>query len=296
MYKKSLNNNRWKLWLGVWFLFFIVACSKQNDTRTVDTLNVAILPDQNEQQVRSKYKPLIEHFKSHAGINAKLFVPESYNQLLQWFDSKQVDLALFGGVTYVKAHLKNNAIPLVMRDVDGGFRSVIIVSASNPAKSLHDLKGGSLAFGSRLSTSGHYMPRYFFQKENIIPEAFFSQIKYSGAHDITAEWVRDGKVDVGVSNSGVVNEMFRDGRLKRNKVKIIWQSPNFADYVWAIQPDVSEKQKIRIRDSFLHMSHDEKDKLLLKILGANYYIPVVTSDFSKLQEITLKIKQRAILR
>lgn len=295
MYKKLFNKNSRSLWLGIVFIFFIAACSKQNGIRTVDTLNVAILPDQNEQQLRSKYQPLLEYFKSHAGIGAKLLVPKSYSQLLHWFDTKQVDLALFGGVTYVKAHLKNKAIPLVMRDVDGGFRSVVLVHASNPAKSLDDLKGASLAFGSTLSTSGHYMPRYFFQKRNIVPEEFFSQIQYTGAHDLTAEWVRDGKVDVGVSNSGVVNEMYRDGRLEKSKVKIIWKSPHFADYVWAIQPDINEKQVVKIRDAFLHMNHDDEDKFLLKILGANYYIPIITSDFSKLQEITLKFKQRALL-
>lgn len=279
---------------GLCLLFFMAACSNEESVRTIGTFKIGVLPDQSESQLRMKYQPLIEHLNAHAGINSKLLIPGSYKELLQWFESKQVDVALFGGVTYVKAHLKLNALPLVMRDVDGNFRSVALVQVNNPAKSLNELKGSSLAFGSELSTSGHFMPRYFLQKKNINPETFFSNIQYSGAHDLTVEWVRDGKVDVGVSNSGIVNAMFADGRLKNDQVKIIWKSPAFSDYVWAIQPDISKQQRIKIRDAFLHMNYDEEDKTLLKHLGANYYIPSVDSDFSDLQQVVLEMQQRAV--
>lgn len=282
------------IWLGLCLLVFMAACSKEEPVRTVDTLKIAVLPDQSESQLRMKYQPLIEHLNSHAGVKSKLLIPKSYKELLQWFEFKQVDLAMFGGVTYVKAHLNFNALPLVMRDVDGDFRSVALVRVNNSAKSLKDLKGSSLAFGSELSTSGHFMPRYFLQKKNINPETFFSNTEYSGAHDLTAEWVRDGKVDVGFSNSGVVNAMFADGRLKNNQVKIIWRSPPFSDYVWAIQSDISKQQRIKIRDAFLHMNHDDEDKALLKHLGANYYIPSVGSDFSELQQVILDMQQREV--
>ena len=294
MNKQSYKINRWNLCFCICIALFMAACTKEESVRTIETLNVAVLPDQSEAQLRRKYQPLLEHLKSHAGLNSKLLIPKSYKELLEWFDKKQVDLALFGGVTYVKAHLQSNALALVMRDVDGRFRSVVLVRANNTATSLQDLKGASLAFGSELSTSGHFMPRHFFQQKNINPETFFSNVQYSGAHDLTAEWVRDGNVDVGVSNSGIVNDMFADGRLKKEQVKVIWKSAPFSDYVWAIQSDVNKQQRIKIRDAFLHMNHDEDDKALLKHLGANYYIPSVSSDFSGLKQVILGTQQRAV--
>lgn len=274
--------------------FFIAACSQENSTRTIETLSVAVLPDQSEEKIRSKYQPFLNHIKLHTGLNTRLIIPASYDELLQLFVSKKVEMALFGGVTYVMAHKQAKALPLVMRDVDGRFKSVAIVRVDNPAKNIQDLKGASISFGSSLSTSGHFMPRYFFQQDNIIPETFFSQILYSGAHDLTAEWVRDGKVDAGIANSGVVHQMFMDGQLSKDKLKIIWESPPFSDYVWAVQPDINKQQRTLIRDVFLHMNQDDEDELILRNLGANYYIPAVQEDFSSLAQIVQQMERQNI--
>ena len=270
----------------------MTACSQEDNTRTIETLNVGSLPDQNESLLRAKYQPLLKYLNSSTGLTSKLLIPESYEQLLEWFDESRVDMALFGGVTYVKARQKNRAVPLVMRDVDSRFRSVALVSISNTANRIRDLKGASLAFGSRLSTSGHFMPRYFLQNDNIEPESFFSTVEYSGTHDRTAEWVRDGKVEVGILNSGVAAEMLNDGRLSKDKVKILWESPPYADYVWAIQPDISKQQRTSIRDAFMLMSQNHEAEELLQSLGANYFISATHEDFINLEKIVLQMDQQ----
>lgn len=282
---------RWKLGLTLLFSLFLLSCSENNNGRTVKLLKVAVLPQQSKSIQRKNYQPIIEHIYEHSGIPTKLFIPDSYEDLLALFVNKKVDMALFGGVTYIQAHLKANALPLVMRDIDGRFKSVVLIAKNNPAKSLNDLEGVSFAYGSRLSTSGHLMPRHFFEQKKIISETFFKNIRYSGAHDRTAIWVRDGKVDAGVLNAGIVNEMFRDGRLTKDKVKVLWESPPYADYVWAIQPDINTEQRIRLRNTFLHMNQDEEDLKILKKMGANYYIPASHKDFSSLEKIVLKMEK-----
>lgn len=282
----------YKMLLSLVLSLFLLACSEGDKSRTLKTLNVAVIPHQNEAVQRSKYQPLISHIEEETGIPSKLHIPDSYEQLLEWFVTKKVDMALFGGVTYVQAHLKANAFPLVMRDVDSKFKSVVLVQAKNAAKNLNDLKNTSFLFGSRLSTSGHLMPRYFFQKKNIIAESYFSEIKYTGAHDRTAEWVRDGKANAGVLNSSIVKEMFADGRLTQDNIKLIWESPSYADYVWAIQADIDKKQKNDIRDVFMHLNQKEEDVDILKKLGATYYIPASHEDFINLEKIVLQMDKK----
>ena len=291
---KKLNKGSDRNILVVWMLAIVIvlcACDSNKDLTNEEIIHVAVLPDQNEVHLRARYQPLLDYLKSHANLNAKLLIPADYTQLLDWFDDKKIDLAMFGGVTYVKAHIRSNASALVMRDVDGRFRSVGLVRVENPADNFKQLKGESLAFGSRLSTSGHLMPRHYFSLEQIIPETYFSEIKYSDAHDRTAEWVRDGKVDFGVANSGVVNEMFLDGRLSKDKVKVIWESPPFSDYVWAVQSDISKPLRTLIRDAFLHMNQDQAEYALLQRLGANYYIPAKHQDFSVLEDVVIVMGQ-----
>jgi len=284
------------VWLGLLLGLLVAACSQDDRESSVGPFRVAVLPDQSEAQLRRKYHPLLEFFKLHTGLQFELLIPESYDQLVQWFADKRIDMARFGGASYVKASLQSNASPLVMRDVDGRFRSVALVHADNPANSLRDVEGASLAFGDRFSTSGHFMPRYFFQQENIIPENYFSKILYSGAHDRTAAWIRDGKVDMGLVNAVIVNEMFHDGRLRMEDVRIVWTSPTYANYVWAVQPELSKKRRTLIRDAFLHMSEHAGGKLLLKTLGGNYYIPAGQEDFDRLQQVILQMEQAGLVQ
>ena len=292
LYAKSRDRDRWRLWPCLLLCLLVAACSRDDGARTVETLRIAVLPDQSEAKLRLKYQPLLDYIETHTGLHCELLIPESYDQLLQWFIDRQIDMARFGGVAYVKAHLQARAAALVMRDVDAHFRSVALVHADYPADSLQDLAGASLAFGDRLSTSGHFMPRYFLQQQDIIPEKYFSEVRYSGAHDRTAEWVRDGKVEAGLVNAVIVDEMFLDGRLGRENVRIIWVSPPYADYVWALQPDISKQQGILMRDAFLQMNQGAEGKLLLQELGGNYYIPAGHDDFSRLEQVILELDQQ----
>ncbi|NQZ10275.1 MAG: phosphate/phosphite/phosphonate ABC transporter substrate-binding protein [Algicola sp.] len=262
----------------------LFGCSDVDSTAN-KTLYIGVLPDLNEAMLHKKYQGLVTYLQTTTNIKCQLKVPGSYNQLLRWFNNKEVDIALFGGVTFVKAQRKASAEPLVMRAIDARFKSVMLVRAKNPANGLSELKGGTLAFGSRLSTSGHYMPRYFFQKQQITPENLFQRIEYSGAHDTTALWVERGKVDAGVANAQIVYSMLEDGRLNKDKVKIIWQSPPFADYVWAVQSTMSEQYKQLLRDAFLSMSQHPEQQPLLDALGADYYIPSRAKDFAKLAQV-----------
>lgn len=292
--KKSHEKYKWNLWLGLVVSFLLASCSENDNSRTVETLTIAVVPQQSVAKQRSIYEPLVNHINKHTGITTTLLIPKSYAELLEWFVNKKIDMAMFGGVTYVKAHLKAQAYPLVMRDVDSHFKSVVLIQSKNSAKELKDLKDASFVFGSRLSTSGHFMPRYFFQSKNIIPETFFSEVNFSGAHDRTAEWVRDGKAEAGVLNSDIARKMYLDGRLDKEKIKVLWESPPFADYVWAIQSDISDKQKTLIRDAFLHMSQvlDDEDKKILGNLGAKYFIPASHDDFAELEKIILKMEEK----
>jgi len=270
--------------------FIVSSCSKDiEETGGIEKLRVAVVPVQSEVLLREKYQPLIDYIKLHLDIEVELLVPESYKQLLDWFDEKKVDLARFGGVTYVKAHRKSGAVPVVRKNHDDSSRSVLIVKSGSQIYSLKDLKNKSISYGSRLSTSGHLMPRYYFEQKEIISENYFSSVKYSGAHDLTANWVLNGEVDVGVAKSRIIYEMIKDGRIEDEQLKIIWQSPLYADNVWAVQGYIDDKQRRKIRDAFFMLSQQGAGRKILTKLGVNYYIPAVHMDFVNLEGIVQRI-------
>jgi len=265
---------------------FLFACSESNKNIPI---RVSLLPDTSKEQLDKRYKPLLNYITEKTGIQFQLVYSDSYSDLYNKFVTKEIDFAYFGGFTYVKAHIKADAVPLVFRDADERFYSVVLVKNKNPAKQLSDLKNTDFAFGSKLSTSGHLMPRYFFSKRNITPETFFSKTHYSGSHQKTALMVQNNEVNAGVANAEIITRMFNDGRLKKQDVRILWTSPPFPDYVWAMQSHISTEKKAKIREAFLSLTKDIADQAtILKNLGAEYFLPATHENFTVLEDTVRK--------
>jgi phosphonate transport system substrate-binding protein len=272
----------------------LVSCSidNQKDRTSPKTIRVAVVPEESKEKLLNKYSPLIKYLSKDTGLKFELLIPETYEELLEMFHEDQVDLAHFGGFTFIKAHLKDQALPLVMRNVDTRFTSYFLVKDDHPAKTISEFRNMIFSFGSKLSTSGHLMPRFFLHEKKVIPEDFFSETHYSGSHDKTAYWVRDGKVDVGVANAKIVDKMFEDGRLKKNDVRVLWQTPLYSDYVWALQSKIGTTIQNKIRDAFLGLSSEnEAHRQTLKGLNANHYIPADLDDFSNLKLVAETLAQ-----
>jgi phosphonate transport system substrate-binding protein len=264
----------------------LTACTGSEATPSTSSVRIGVLPDESSDALRERFLPLFEFLSHDTGLAYELIIPESYDDLLTKFGAGQIDLAYFGGVTFVKANAGHGAIPIVMRDVDSRFTSVIIVHGESEM-GMRDLRGKQMAFGSKLSTSGHLMPRHFLHNvHEITPEDHFKRIRYSGRHDLTAYWVRDGEVDVGAANSEVVSKMFEDGRLQQGDVRIIWTTPPFADYVWAAHPRVPESRRQAIQQAFLKLSvNDPQHEMVLSNLGAAGFYPASTKNFSLLTQV-----------
>lgn len=264
--------------------YFFIQPSPIHDSTDTEILRIGVLPDEEKENLRERYKPLLDHLSTRTDINCQLVVPDSYAELVQLFSDNKIDLAHFGGLTFIQVNTFYDAQPLVMRDIDTHFTSFFLAKKNQNDFSFFENK--IFSFGSKLSTSGHLMPRHFLQTEQQIdPENYFSNIIFSGAHDKTAYLVRDGKVDLGVANSEVIRQMFNDGRLQENDLHIIWETPPYANYVWVANKHLNEKTKTQLLDAFLELDlNTPHHKTILKSLGARIFLPASVKDFSLLKK------------
>lgn len=260
--------------------------TKEEGAPTLELLRIGILPDETKDKLIERYTPLFRYLSEEIAIPYKLVIPDTYSELVELFHDGKVDLAYFGGFTFVKAHIQDDAIPLVMRDVDTRFTSYYLVRTDSTAGTLRDFKGKRFSFGSNLSTSGHLMPRHFIQEMGIIPEDFFSEVVYSGKHDLTAYHVRDGKVALGVANSAVIKKMYKDGRLSEKEVRIMSETAPYPDYVWAAQSSLDATLRKKVRDAFLNLTPEKgaHAKILLGV-DAGRFLPAEVSDFNMLADV-----------
>ncbi len=252
----------------------------------VTTVTIGVLPDQDQKLLEKRFAPLLVYLRDTIGTKFDIVFVSSYEELLQRFQDGTVQMAYFGGVTFLQAEKRFGAIPLVMRDVDMRFQTAFLVSADSPAEDVSDMKGKKLSFGAKLSTSGHLMPRYFLNRSGIEPEKFFSVVLFSGTHDKTALAVQNGTVDLGAANGTIVDRMFADGTLDKARVRVLSRSPPYPDYVWAVQKGLPETLRNRIRNAFLGLTNAQAEQaLILRNLQAESFLPAVSRDFQPLRDI-----------
>ncbi len=250
-----------------------------------DVLKVSAIPDEAPTELLRKFKPLGAYLEKQLGMPVEFVPVADYAAVVEGIAADRVDLAWLGGFTYVQARLKTgNAIPLVQREQDEKFTSKFI-SADPAVKSLQDLKGKTFAFGSVSSTSGSLMPRYFMQKDGIVPEQFFSRVAYSGAHDATVAWVQAGKVDAGVLNASVWQKLLDAGKVDTSKVHVFATTPTYYDYNWTVRGSLDPQLAAKIKQAFLALDPaNPEHKAILDLQAASRFIATQPENYAGIEE------------
>ena len=274
------------------YLVLIIACTMLYacaDDGAVDAsasgpIRVLVLPDQSPDALLARHTPLIDYLKRTTSLDIELSIPSDYEDLLAQFYAGSVDLAWFGGLTYVRADRYTHAVPLALRDVDLQFTSCYLASASDSRATVRDFEGEAFSFGPRLSTSGHLMPRFFLTDDGVDPESFFSEVRYSSGHDRTAQSVANGAVTLGVANCVIVQSLLDNGALGDDQIRVVETTPPYSDYVWAAHASMDESVRMAILDALLALDAAVPEhREILKLQGANAYLPAGREDFDMIR-------------
>lgn len=267
----------------------VSGCSGPSDEdlaviKTPKLLRVGVLPDLDESALRIRAQALVNYLSEELEMPVELVVPPSYEQMLVMFGRDEIDIAYFGGFTFVLANRRFGAQPLVMRDKDRKFNTYFIVRKEHQAKALEDLQGTTFTFGSKLSTSGHLMPRHFLEKNGIVAENFFSSVQYSGTHDKTIFQVLNGSVVSGAANANIVDKYMRGEASGADQLRVLWETPSYTDYVWATRQELSKQLTSKIGRLFLQLEREnEAYTAILDGLYADFYVPASLADFQILR-------------
>ncbi len=244
------------------------------------------LPDQAPDRVLAQHKEVVDEVCRIARVSCAWVPAPSYQGLVAGLGRGEIDVAFFGGVTFAQARHRFGAVPLAMRDIDFAFTSVILVRAGDSAQSLADLSGRRFAFGDSNSTSGHFMPRYFLRQEGLTPEQVFSGVAYSGRHDATIRMIADGRVDAGAVNGSLAYAMLASDTSAGPRLRVLWRSPPFTDYVWAARPGLDTDVRRRIQNAFLDLDLSQPaHRAALEHEGAGGYVPADPGEFDAIVEI-----------
>jgi phosphonate transport system substrate-binding protein len=248
-------------------------------------LKVTAIPDESPTELARKAAPLMKYLEAKLGMKVEFTPVSDYAASVEALANKQVDLAWFGGLTFVQANARSGgkAIPLVQREEDEKFRSVFITSDAT-IKTLTDLKGKTLSFGSASSTSGHVMPRSFMLDAKINPDTDLKRIAFSGAHDATIAAVAAGKVDAGALNISVWEKFVAEKKVDTTKVRVFYTTPAYFDYNWTVHADMPVALREKIAKAFLDLNAATPEgKAILELQRAARFIPTKADNYKGIE-------------
>lgn len=247
---------------------------------------VTTIPEEAASEQIRKFAPLVKYLEKRLGQKVEFIPVSDYPAAVEALVNKQVDMVWFGGFTHVQAQIRSGGkvVPIAQREEDTQFRSVFITQTGSGIKSLADLKGKNVSFGSQSSTSGHLMPRSFLLQAKIDPDRDFKRVAYSGAHDATIASVVSGRVDAAALDITVWRKFVEEKKVDTSKVDVFYTTPPFFNYNWSVHADMPAAQRERVTKALLDLStNDPEGKEILTLARATKFIPTRAENYKGLE-------------
>ena len=243
--------------------------------RADDTpLHTAVRPRSRRatpQSISVEKKPVVDYLEARLKRKINLIIPQNYAATVTAIGTGTVDVAHFGGLTYVIARKHYGVIPMVQRAEDKQFHSLFICSTANAGlNSVAGLKGKSFAFGDVASTSGNLIPAKEMYDAKIDPEKDITA-RFTGNHPATAIAVNSGQVDAGALDESVYRALVANKTIDPAKARVLSHRAagrSGRDYVWVARKDLDAATIGAVRDAFLQMI----DPNVLGVLRASKYV------------------------
>lgn len=212
------------------------------------------------------------HEEAHLPVEIVLF--QSYEaQVLALLASPneavpRIDIAWNTNLAYLQADdWSGHACRAVaMRDTDLGWMTKIVAVTGGPISTVGDLKGRTLALGSRDSGHAAILPVHFLEQLGMREGIDFRTLRFDsdvGKHGDTGtsevEVIRavlDGRADAGAIGSPFWDTVQKERLMPEGALREVWSSTAYNHCMFTARPGFDREQEHRFVEALLGMSYD----------------------------------------
>ena len=278
-------------------LLLLCSCGRQPRADTGPELLFTAIPDDNATELRARMQPIADYLAAELDVEVRYIPVADYSASVDAFKNGDVLLAWFGGLTGVQARA---AVPgsraIAQGVIDPAYKSYFVAHASTGIEPGEDFpvafEGTCFTFGSESSTSGRLMPEHFIRAASgHSPEEFFGAANsYSGSHDKTAMLVQAGTFETGALSYKTYDKLVAEGRIDSAVCRLIWETPEYADYNWTAHPRLEEQFGAGFTDRLqAALVGLEAPELLAAILRPEGLIEASNEDFESISTLASQL-------
>ena len=236
-------------------------------------------------------KPLLDYVvprMADVGIReGRVLMARDAQQMQSYMRRGRVDWVTETSGTAMVLADRAGAIPLLMTERDGvdRYRTVFFVRNDSPVRDLTDLRGHSIAFQNRSSTSAYYVPADELLGIGLRLEVLLSPMDRPGPDSVgyvfgrselnVSAWVHKGLVDAGaMSNLDWINPQ-RVPLSYRRDFRIVRETGDFPRALEMVRGDLDPKVRERLREVLLGAAADpDADEALLRFFKTTRFAPI----------------------
>lgn len=207
-----------------------------------------------------------------------------------------IDIAWNTNLAFLQARewSANACRPLAMRDTDLGWCTVIIAPAGGTLSSLTDVRGRTVALGSRDSGHAAILPVHFLAQQNLIEGRDYRTLRIDtdvGKHGDTGtsevdvlRAVLDGRADAGAVGSPFWSSTQAQQLIPAGALSVVWQSPPYSHCMFTARAGLEPEIERCFIDALLGMSIDNPvHRPTLEAEGLRRWIPADVNGYASLE-------------
>jgi phosphonate transport system substrate-binding protein len=242
---------------------------------------VALKPDKNPEQMLQERKTLSDFLARKLGRPVEVIVPLSSSVIIEGFANGTVDLGYLSATDMVAAQKKNAGQILLAGEIDGHtwYQSYWLALKEKPYSKVEDLKGKSVAFASKTSTSGYLIPVYDLKGKGLLskpdPEEFFGKgnLFYGTGYVSAVERVLNGQTEAAAVSYYVLDKDKHLTIEQRAKLKKVAEQGPVPTHVIAVRSSIPEADREMLRKALETMNEKENAELRDKLFTSKL-VPV----------------------
>ena len=170
-------------------------------------LRFAFAPTRGEKAMREAWGPMMVYLEHVLATPVRMVVTDSYAGLIETVVDDGVELALMPPASYVIAERQRPDLRLAGTMISSGrtsYSAFILVRADDKARDLRDLRGRSIAYVDKNSSSGYLLARAALREAGLDPDLHFSRTVFAGSHVEAIHLLQTHAVDVAATASGML--------------------------------------------------------------------------------------------
>lgn len=263
-------------------------------------LRVLMVPtDTGTNDITKDYTPVFDGITKVYGIHFDIKAGNSYAAVVEGMCNNHADIAWFGASTYGEAKRKCD-IDLLAIDVKNGhssYYSGIFVREDGGMKSISDLKGKRMSFGSMNSTSSFNFPVSMLISNGVDPAIDLNKIIITESHSASLAALSAGKVDAAGASFNSFEKAVVKGVIDPKKFKPLAKSQPIPNPPLAMNKQLSTALKVKLRHAFKNI-HTKINPEKIRGYGGkkvdrydtNYDEEKIFKALSKLGAVTKQVK------